>query len=66
MFTARFSRASILNMVDELSDERSYTQEARIKSFGKLLRNGSILRVEDGKFAISHSAKFNYEVKISA
>ncbi len=62
----RFSRASILNMVDELSDERSYTQEARIKSFGKLLRNGSILRVEDGKFAISHSAKFNYEVKISA
>jgi hypothetical protein len=62
----RFSRASILNMVDELSDERTYTQEARIKSFGKLLRNGSILRVEDGKFAISHSAKFNYEVKISA
>ncbi len=62
----RFSRASILNMVDELSNERSYTQEARIKSFGKLLRNGSILRVEDGKFAISHSAKFNYEVKISA
>ena len=62
----RFSRRSIMGMLDEMGTERKYSQEARIKSFGKLIRSGTILRVEDGQFAISRSAKFNYEMKIGA
>jgi hypothetical protein len=62
----RFSRAHIMSMLEEVSEEKNYTQEARIKSFGKLLRNGTIVRVEDGQFSISHAAKYTYESKIGA
>lgn len=59
-----FSRQQILKALDDLGQNRDYTTEARIKSFGKLLRKGSIVRVEDGKFALSHSTRFNYEAKL--
>ncbi|MEM8740243.1 MAG: hypothetical protein AAGE13_02010 [Pseudomonadota bacterium] len=62
----RFSRRDIMLALEEIGGEDEYTQEARIKSFGKLLRKGSIVRVDDGKFALSRTARFSYEEKLSA
>ncbi len=61
-----FSRPAVLNMVDEISGEKNYTAEARIKSFGKLLRTGKIIRVDNGQFAVSSAVRFNYESKMGA
>ena len=60
----QFSRKTILQMVDDISDEKNYTAEARIKSFGKLLRSGKIMRVEGGQFAISQATRFSYESRM--
>jgi hypothetical protein len=60
----RFSRRDIMVALDEIGPNKDYTQEARIKSFGKLLRKGSIVRVDDGKFALSRAARFSYETKL--
>ncbi|RMF35341.1 MAG: hypothetical protein D6754_13435, partial [Alphaproteobacteria bacterium] len=62
----RFSRRDIMLALDEIERDQDFTQEARIKSFGKLLRRGSIVRVDDGKFALSRSTRFSYEEKLSA
>lgn len=58
-----FSRRDIMGLIDEMSDDNEYSQEARIKSFGKLLRAGSILRTNDGQFAISDQALGGYGSK---
>ncbi|MXU65530.1 hypothetical protein [Oceanomicrobium pacificus] len=62
----QFSRSSVIRMIDQMSGEKNYSPEARIKSFGKLVRNGTILRGEDGQFSISDAALFSYETKIGA
>jgi hypothetical protein len=61
---ARFSRRDIMLALDEIGEDKDFTQEARIKSFGKLLRKGSIVRVDDGKFTMSRSALNSYESKL--
>ncbi len=58
-----FSRRDIMTLLDEMCEPDEFTQEARIKSFGRLLRGGSILRTEDGHFAISDRALNSYEAK---
>lgn len=58
---ATFSRRDIMTMLDTIESDREYTQEARIKSFGKLLRGGTLLRTGDGQFAISDRALTAYE-----
>lgn len=61
-----FSRRDIMTLLDSLGNEEDYSQEARIKSFGKLLRGGSILRTGDGQFTISEQALSSYEHKVGA
>ncbi|RMH45795.1 MAG: hypothetical protein D6686_16795 [Alphaproteobacteria bacterium] len=62
----RFSRRDIMLALDEIGAEESFTQEARIKSFGRLLRKGSIVRVDDGRFALSRTTRSSYEERLSA
>lgn len=56
-----FSRGEILRMLDSISEGGGFSQEARIKSFGALLRGGRIHRVENGEFEMSRKARANYE-----
>ena len=48
----------------ETGAEKGYTQEARLKSFRKLLTNGALVRSDDGLFAISHATRFGYENRL--
>lgn len=60
-----FSRSELLGMLGELNDQPA-SQEARIKSFGKLLRGGRIQRAENGAFEMSDFARQQYEQRASA
>jgi hypothetical protein len=55
----RFSRAQVMSKLAKLNIGDAYTKEAGLRSFGKLLREGKILRVQDGQFAISKASRFS-------
>lgn len=59
-----FSRGEILGLVDEL-DEEEFSQKARIKSFGKLLRSGRIKRTENGDYTVAGAALSQYEDRVA-
>jgi pilus assembly protein FimV len=54
----RFSRAQVMSKIAKVDRQASFSKEAGLRSFGKLLREGKILRVQDGQFAISRSSRF--------
>lgn len=56
---ARFSRAQVMSKIAKLEGPEAYSKEAGLRSFGKLLREGKILRVQDGQFAISKASRFS-------
>jgi len=56
-----FSRGEVLDMLDEFSDEEGFSQEARIKTFGSLLRGGRINRVNNGEYEMSGDALLEYQ-----
>ena len=45
--------------VARLNHGGSYSKEAGLRAFGKLLREGKILRVQDGQFGISQASRFS-------
>ncbi len=53
---ASFTRNEIMGTVDRIGEDQSFTAEARIKSFGKLMRGGRLVRADDGRFVLSDSA----------
>jgi len=55
----RFSRAQVMSKLAKVSTADAFSKEAGLRSFGKLLREGKILRVQDGQFAISKSSRFS-------
>lgn len=61
---AKFSRRDVMQALAAIGVEKDYTQEARLKSFRKLLTNGAIVRSDDGLFAISHATRFGYETRL--
>jgi len=54
----RFSRAQVMSKIAKLNHGDSYSKEAGLRAFGKLLREGKILRVQDGQFGISNASRF--------
>jgi hypothetical protein len=48
----RFSRREVMEVFEMLPGEHPRTLEARIKGFGKLVRSGTLMLVEDGAFAM--------------
>jgi len=56
-----FSRGEVLDLLDEFSEDDGFSQEARIKTFGSLLRGGRIQRVENGKYEMTHDALSHYQ-----
>lgn len=55
----RFSRAEVMNKIAGLDHAEGYSKEQGLRAFGKLLREGKILRVQDGHFAIARSSRFS-------
>lgn len=57
----RFSRRDVMDIFDKMPGEQPRSLEARIKGFGRLVREGTLVLVEDGVFAMSQSARARYE-----
>lgn len=55
----RFSRASVMSKIAMLNHGDGYSKEAGLRAFGKLLREGKILRVQDGQFAVSKASRYS-------
>ncbi|MFQ5567221.1 MAG: hypothetical protein ACE5EU_12780, partial [Paracoccaceae bacterium] len=50
-----FSRRDVIEVFDTIPGDHPTTLEARIKGFGKAVRNGQLIMVEDGVFGLSRS-----------
>jgi hypothetical protein len=55
----RFSRAQVMSKIAKITPGDAFSKEVGLRAFGKLLREGKILRVQDGQFAISKSSRFS-------
>ncbi|MEO1551194.1 MAG: hypothetical protein AAFR93_12320, partial [Pseudomonadota bacterium] len=60
-----FSRRALLERIDEVAADKNYSAEVRIKSFGKLMRAGKIIRVDDGQFSLSGEALRTFESRLA-
>jgi len=61
----RFSRAQVMSKIALLKAEDSdgFSREDGLRSFGKLLREGRIRRVQDGQFVINEESRFVQEAR---
>lgn len=57
----RFSRREVMDVFDQMPGDQPRSLESRIKGFGRLVREGTLVLVEDGVFAMSQSARARYE-----
>lgn len=55
---AHFSRPEIMHMVMRHDRDRAFSREAQLRSFGDLLRNGTIEKVDRGQFVISTDSRY--------
>ena len=53
----QFTRREVMTVFDQLPGEHSRSLEARIKGYGKLVRNGQLVLVGDGLFALSQAER---------
>lgn len=58
-----FSRPQIMKAVAALDDEKVYSREEGLRSFGMLLRRGKIQKIKRGQFKVSDSTRFNPETR---
>jgi hypothetical protein len=54
-----FSRPQIMKTVAEMDEDRTYTREESLRSFGLLLRRGKIKKLKRGQFIIAETTRFN-------
>jgi hypothetical protein len=50
-----FTRHDVIDVFESIPGEHSKTLEARIKGFGKAVRNGHLIMIEDGVFGLSRA-----------
>ncbi|MEM0921487.1 MAG: hypothetical protein AAGI13_00470 [Pseudomonadota bacterium] len=55
---AHFSRPEVMHMVMRHDHDRAFSREDSLRSFGDLLRNGTIEKIERGQFVISTDSRF--------
>jgi hypothetical protein len=53
-----FSRPEVMHMVMRHDRDRTFSREAQLRSFGDLLRNGTIEKVDRGQFVISNDSRY--------
>ena len=52
---ARFTRREVMEIFDTIPGDHPKTLEARIKGFGKLVRSGTLILIDDGVFAMAQN-----------
>ncbi|MEM7669963.1 MAG: hypothetical protein AAF317_12605 [Pseudomonadota bacterium] len=57
---ASFTRREVMTVFDQIPGEHNRSLEARIKGYGKLVRNGQLVLVDDGMFALSRDERDRY------
>ncbi len=55
---AFFSRPQIMKAVAQLNEDKPFSREESLRSFGLLLRRGKIRKIKRGQFAISETTRF--------
>ncbi len=55
-----FGRREVMDVFDTIPGEHPRTLEARIKGYGKLVRSGALVLVDDGRFALSQEERDRY------
>ncbi|MEO0911613.1 MAG: hypothetical protein AAFY59_01270 [Pseudomonadota bacterium] len=63
---AAFTRSEIMSVIDRIGEDAAFTAEARIKSFGKLMRGGRLTRIADGRFVLAEKAMKGFIEKMDA
>jgi hypothetical protein len=58
-----FSRPQIMQKVANYSSKEGFSREAGLRSFGMLLRQGKIQKLERGQFTIAESTRFKPEAR---
>ena len=57
----RFTRREVMEIFDTLPGDHPKTLEARIKGFGKLVRSGTLILIDDGVFAMAQTERDRYQ-----
>ena len=60
-----FSRPQIMRLAAAASRDEDFTREAGLRSFGQLLRQGRIQKLQRGQFAVSGSTRFRPGARIA-
>lgn len=61
-----FTRPHLLRKVQFVSSRGSYNREDGLRSFGTLLREGKILKISRGQFAVAEASKYMIETRRAA
>ena len=61
--TGSFTRPMLMRKISSISDAENISREAGLRSFGALLREGKLVKGDDGKFVISGSSRFAPEAR---
>ncbi|MEL6479697.1 MAG: hypothetical protein AAFR17_20405 [Pseudomonadota bacterium] len=61
----RFTRREVMTIFDALPGAHPRSLEARIKGYGKLVRNGQLVLVGDGLFALSQEERDRHSAALS-
>ncbi|MFN3262040.1 MAG: hypothetical protein ACE37J_15920 [Pikeienuella sp.] len=62
----RFSRRDVMQALSGIEAAAGYSLEARMKAFRTLLKNGVLVREEDGLYSLSRAARFGHEGRLRA
>ncbi|MEM7424328.1 MAG: hypothetical protein AAF334_11450, partial [Pseudomonadota bacterium] len=58
---SRFSRREVMEVFETIEGDHPRTLEARIKGYGKLVRSGTLILVDDGVFALAQNEKERFQ-----
>lgn len=61
----QFTRPMLMRKISSNTPERELSREDGLRAFGTLLREGKILKDEDGKFVISSNSRFMQEERFA-
>jgi hypothetical protein len=60
-----FSRPQIMRRAAAIETDEEFTREAGLRSFGQLLRQGKIRKLQRGQFTISENTRFRPDARIA-
>lgn len=61
----RFTRRDVMDVFDGLPGDHPKTLEARIKGYGKLVRSGTLVLIDDGQFALAQTERDRFSGLLS-